>query len=60
MTGEAYRREVRRRYESLTPTLQEYVNRRALQREVFAWDTLTIAQLDRVLGAVVVASLLSE
>lgn len=60
MTKEKFRTEVRRRFENLTPQDQEVAALRGLGKPVFAWDLLTSAQLNRLLGATVVVSLLTE
>ncbi len=53
-------REVRRQYEALSGEAQEVAARRALGRDVFWWDGLTFAELERLCGAVIAARLVFD
>lgn len=57
MTRAAFLKEVRRQFEAMSAEAQAVASQRALGRAVFWWDGLTVAQLQRLLGAVVSARL---
>jgi len=60
MTKEAFAEYVRKAFEKLPAEAQDLAARRALKREVFAWDLLTLEQLDSLCGATVAARLIFE
>lgn len=58
MTCNEYRETVRRAFEELTPSLQEFVALRALKREVFTWEFMTGEQLDALWSSCRIASMM--
>ncbi|MDP1918381.1 MAG: hypothetical protein Q8L14_19195 [Myxococcales bacterium] len=60
MTRAAFRKEVRRQFEALTVGAQAIASQRALGRQVFWWDGLTLVESRRLLGAVVRARLIHD